>query len=503
MTKTVEDYNDLAQYGKEIKTLSSLNHLLSWDQETKMPKGGIEFRSDQQQMLSGLVHERQTSEKFRKLLEKLICIESGEIKNKQDLDDEQISALREWHKDYIKAKKLPDSFVKEFAKVTSTAVQAWSNAKKDNDFDAFAPHLEKILKLCRKKTEYLGYTDHPYDALLDEFEPSMTTKKLDPIFKELKPFLIDLAKKASKKSIETDFLYGDFDKAKLMSFSEELLKQMGLDRDHYRLDLSEHPFCLPLHPTDLRITTHSSCTDLVAGNISAVIHEGGHALYEMGLPKEHFGTPLCEHLSMAIHESQSKFWETMIGQSHEFWEYFFPLLQKKFPENLKEVTVDSLYKAINKVTPSFIRVHADEITYGLHVILRYELEKDLISGKLNVSDVPNAWNAKMEEYLGIKPKDFSEGCLQDIHWAWGLFGYFPTYLLGNLYAGQLYKSFKAEHPDYAVKISQGQLTFIRDWLKEHVHKHGRALSQEELITKATGEPLSPKAFEEYLKSKYL
>lgn len=503
MTHTLEDYQKLVEYGKQTKTLASLNHLLSWDQETKMPKGAIEFRSEQHQMISGLVHEKKTSKEFHKLLNKLIDIESGDIVNSQDLDDAQITALKEWRKDYIKSKKLPDQFIKDFSKSTVTAVQAWSTAKKDNDFEIFRPHLETIVKLCQEKASYLGYKDHAYDSLLDEFEPGMTTHKLDPIFKKLKPFLIDLVKKASQEPVETNFLYGHFDTTKLLDFSKNLLKSMGLNEDHYRLDLSDHPFCLPIHPTDIRITTHTNSTDLIAGNISAVIHEGGHALYEMGLPKEHFGTPLCEHLSMGIHESQSKFWETMIGQSYEFWEHFLPLLQKAFPEDLKDIPLENLYKAVNKVSPSFIRIHADEISYGLHVILRYELEKDLISNKLKVSDIPEAWNAKMEQFLGIKPKNFSEGCLQDIHWSWGLFGYFPTYLLGNLYAGQLYERFKTDHPDYAVKISQGQLIFIRDWLKEHVHKYGRMYSQETLIKKATGNSLSSSAFEAYLTQKYL
>lgn len=502
MTNQLNFYKDLVEYGKEIKTLKSLSQLLQWDQETKMPHGAIEFRSEQLQMLSGLIHEKTTSQKLHSLLSRLISLDDGSIQEKCKLDLEQQACLREWRKDYLKAQKLPKTFVKKFAKTTSAAVQAWTTAKKDNNFDLFSPHLDKILSLCREKAHFLGFKKHPYDALLDEYEPSMTTEKLEDIFDELKPFLINLWQKASKNAVQSDFLYGKFDKNHLMDFSFLLLKAMGLEQNHFRLDFSEHPFCMPLHPSDVRLTSHINSTDLIRGNISAVMHEGGHALYEMNLPEKHFGTPLCEALSMGIHESQSKFWETMIGQSLEFWEYFFPILQKKFPDNLSKITLNQFYQAINNVSPSFIRVHADEITYGLHVILRFELEKDLISGKLNVKDIPDFWNQKMEEYLGIKPKNYSEGCLQDIHWSWGLFGYFPTYLLGNLYAGQLYQSFKAHHKDFKIKIAQGQLIFIKDWLKEHVHQYGRIYPQDELLTKATEKHLSPEPFKKYLIEKY-
>ncbi len=501
MTKTLTTYEAVTEFGKKLKTLTSLKALLEWDQETKMPSGGVEFRSNQLEMLSGLIHEKLTSSELNNLLSPLIDMDSGDLVDSDSLDLSQKAALREWRKDVLKAKKLPDRLVKEFSKTTPLAIHAWAKAKEENSFEIFAPHLEKIIDLSKEKAQHLGYEFSPYDALLDEYEPKMTSQKLTKLFSEIKPKLLDLVKTHSKK-IDSSFLYGDFDAQKLMSFNKELLDKMGLNKDFYRLDLSNHPFCLSMHPRDVRLTTHINSSDLVAGNISAVIHEAGHALYEMGLPIEHFGTPLCEALSMGIHESQSKFWETMIGQSFEFWEHFFPTLQKLFPENLKDISLDEFYKAINIVKPSFIRIHADEITYNLHVILRFEIEKALLSDELKVSEIPEAWNDKMQSYLGIVPKTFSEGCLQDIHWSCGLFGYFPTYLLGNLYAGQLYHNFRKTHLDYNTKIAQGNLLFIRDYLKKNVHEFGRYYSQEELIKNATGETLNPEYFIQYLDSKY-
>lgn len=496
-------YEALLAKGKEIEVLKSISTLVGWDQETYMPKESIGIHSTQKQYLEGLIHKEMTSVEFQELISSFIDLETGVFTDVNGLDEIQKAAIREWRIDIVKAKKLPDIFVKTFAKATSETVAIWGEARQNNDFKMFIPHLENILSLTKEKASYLGYKDHPYDALLDEYEAGMTVKKLDKLFSGLKSFLIDLTKRLSSNTAETSFLYGEFDEIQMVAFDNLILKTMGFKENAYRLDTSNHPFCLSLHPTDVRMTTVTKTNDLFAANISSVIHEAGHGLYEQGLDVTLFGTPLCEFLSMGIHESQSKLWECFLGQSLPFWTHFYPHLQKYFPKQFDKVSLDSFYKAINLITPSFIRIYADEITYSLHVILRYELEKALLEGSLQVKDIPEAWNKKMQEYLQITPKNYKEGCLQDIHWAWGLFGYFPTYALGNLYAAQLFHTIKEKFPDWKERVSQGHLLFIRDFLKENIHRHGRFYTPDELIQRATGKSLSESFFKEYLEEKYL
>ncbi|MEI8300110.1 MAG: carboxypeptidase M32 [Chlamydiota bacterium] len=503
MNTPLQHYEALVEKGQDIYTLKSISTLIGWDQETYMPKNAIGIRSLQKQHLESLIHKEMTSTYLQELLSPLIRLDNGELLKVDGLDLMQQGAVKEWRKDVVKAKKLPDLFVEAFAKAASETVSVWAEAKQANDFDSFLPYLEKMVELVREKTDYLGYKDHPYDALLEEYEPGMTVEKLDKLFDSLKPFLINLTKKCKNLSIQTDFLYGDYNEHKILELDHYLLQSMGFKEGCYRLDASNHPFCVSCHPTDVRMTTVTKTRDLLAANIFTVLHEGGHGLYEQGLDPSFFGTPICEFLSMGIHESQSKIWEAFIGQSLPFWTYFYPKLQESFPQNFSNVLLTSFYQAINVVEPSFIRIYADEVTYSLHVILRYEIEKSLIDGSLQVKDIPHVWNEKMQAYLGITPKNHREGCLQDIHWAWGLFGYFPTYVLGNLYAAQLFDSLKKDHPDFKEKVSQGHLTFIRDWLNEHIHRYGRLYSPDTLIQRATGTPLSEESFKAYLTKKYI
>lgn len=478
-----------------------MGYLLQWDQDTYMPKEGIGIRAQQSEYIASLEHEEKTGPQMKAALEKLIDLETGVILA-NDLSDMQKAALREWKRDYLIAIKLPNSFVKAFAKATSKASHAWSGAKKANDFNQFAPHLKTIVDLCRKQADYLGYKEHPYDALTDLYEPGMTSAKLRELFQELKSFLTNLTKKLTPETpLDSTFLFGDYCGDKQMKLSHEILELMGIDFNRARLDRTSHPFCAPLHPHDLRLTTHDTTSDLM-GNISAVMHEGGHGLYEMGFDPKHFGSPLCEAVSLGIHESQSRWWETLIGQSLPFWQHMYPKLQQTFPEKLSDIDLDTYYKTINRVAPSMIRVHSDEVTYILHVILRLELEMDLIEGKLQVEDVPRAWNAKMHELLGITPKNDQEGCLQDIHWSLGILGYFPTYALGNLYAAQFFASFKKEHPTWEKQVAGGDLLFIREYLQTNIHQYGRQYSAEELLTRITGEPLSSSHYMNYLDTKY-
>jgi carboxypeptidase Taq len=496
-----KNYQNLHSISKKARILSGISSLLEWDSETFMPTGAFNIRAQQLETMAGIIHKEQTSTSFRNALSKLVDIESGEFAT-GDLTISQQAAVREWRSDYIKATKLPSKFVTEFAAATAMAVQVWTEARKKNAFQRFAPYLERIVNLSKEKAEYLGYDENAYSALIDLHEPGMTRKKVSELFGEVKKPILSLLKEiSSKKQVDNSFLHGKFPQDKQLAFGQELLESMGFDMTNGRLDLSTHPFSSSCHPSDSRITTRIHQSSLMS-NILAVLHEGGHSLYEMNLPKEAYGSPLCEPISFGIHESQSRWWETLIGQSEPFWKFFLPKLQSSFKGKLDNVNLNDFYKGINLVEPSFIRVEADEVTYTLHVILRFELECELIDGSLNVKDLPEAWNAKMKEYLNIEPKTYSEGCLQDIHWATGAFGYFPTYTLGNLYAAHFFTAFETSFPNWQEKVASGHLNFIKEWLNQEIHRYGREYSALNLAKKVTGRNFSAKAYIDYLQSKY-
>lgn len=491
----------IAQLSKSAALLEGVQMVLDWDKETYMPKEAIEQRSEQLEMIASLIHRQRTSKAFTKALSALIDIETGEMKNDR-LSQEQMAALREWRRDYLHSVKLPNAFVKQYAKTISNSSHVWQMAKEHNDFKSFAPHLEKVVKLSRKKADLLGFTEHPYDALLDLYEPGMKTSFLTPLFSKLKIALTELIRNiAIKPPIEDHFLFGHCSKAKQMEFSHQLLRCMGFHFSRARLDISAHPFCTGISPKETRMTTRIH-PDNVMLNIGAVLHEGGHGLYNSNLPIEHYGTPLGQQVSLGIDESQSRWWETLIGQCAPFWKHFFPLLQQEFPEQFLGVGFDAFYHAINSVKPGFIRIDADEVTYNLHIIVRFEIEKGLIEGSIRVKDVPDIWNEKMREYLGICPEFDGQGCLQDIHWSLGYIGYFPTYTLGNLYAVQFFKTFEKQHPDWQEKVAQGSLEFIGQWLKENIHSKGRQFLPSDLCQQVTGSRLSVDPYITYLTQKY-
>lgn len=465
-----------------------------------MPPKGTPIRAEQLELMASLTHKEKTSAKFEKTLSKLIDLESGKV-IATGLSLEQKAALREWRRDFLMAISLPNSFVKAFAKHTSESMVAWTKARKNNTFSSFAPYLEKIIEMCRQKGDYLGYQTHPYDALLDCFEPNTTSAEVASIFKKVKPALKKLLGQILEcKPVETRFLHGKFSADKQLAFGRTLLQAMGYDLEKGRLDLSTHPFSMAIHPSDSRVTTRIHRTSIF-DSLSAVLHEGGHSLYEMGMMPEYYGSPLCDSVSLGIHESQSRLWETRIGQSKPFWQHFLPHLKKTFPK-LENVTLNQFYKAINAVTPTFIRVEADEVTYSLHVILRFELEKELIQGSMKVSEIPEAWNQLMQESLGITPPTYREGCLQDIHWSMGAFGYFPTYALGNLYASQFFEAFERDFPDWESRVAMGELLFLREWLQMKIHQHGRTYRASELVQIVTGKKLSETPYLSYLTEKY-
>ncbi|OGN54680.1 MAG: carboxypeptidase [Chlamydiae bacterium GWC2_50_10] len=494
-------YQKIFESARKAKVLDSIKGLLHWDQETYMPLRGIDLRAEETALMAHLVHREMTSKKFGRALSQLVDLETGECFD-DSLSFEKRAALREWRRDYLHEVRLPPSFVKLFAKTTALAQQVWQRAKEKSDFKLFAPHLEKIVSLCRQKADYLSFNEHPYDALLDLYEPEMTTHQITSLFGSLHIHLTALLKKISGcGQPPSEFLHQEYEPKRQLEVGKMLLKAMGLESDSSRIDLSAHPFCLSLSPHDLRLTTRIHPENL-SSNLFSVLHEGGHALYEKNLPAEHFGSPLCEGVSLGVHESQSRFWEVFIGHSHPFWEHCFPLLQREFPETLSAVSLDDFFKAINTVAPSCIRIEADEVTYCQHILLRFEMEKALLEGNLKVRDIPEVWNEKMRAYLGISPSTDDRGCLQDIHWSLGALGYFPTYALGNLYAAQLFQAFETAFPHWKEEVKRGALGFISSWLQDKVHKWGRQYPPARLIQQASGQPLSTEPFLSYLKKKY-
>lgn len=497
-----KSYEHLHHLSKNIKNLRGIYSLLEWDQETVMPPNGATIRSEHLKVMAGLIHKAQTSKTFSKALHSLIDLDTGVLKSK-DLTAPQQTALRVWRREHRLHTAVSHSFVEKFAQLTSKAMHQWKAAREANRFQDFAPYLEKILTMCRQKADKIGYKDHPYDALLEEYEPGMTTNDLKKIFQEVRSSTVNLLKEIQGyPPIDDSFLYGSFSREHQLAFAQTILKKMGHSLDKGRLDESVHPFSSACHPEDSRITTHVHSSAIMS-NIRSVLHEAGHSLYEMGLPVEHYGSPLAEAASFGVHESQSRWWETHIGHSKGYWRHHFPLLKEQFPHQFEHVNLDDFYRAINAVSPSLIRIEADEVTYNLHVILRFEIEIALLEGSLSVKDVPEVWNSKMVELLGITPPNDKAGCLQDIHWAMGSFGYFPSYALGNLFSAHLFEAFSHQHPDWETRIASGDLQFITEWLHDHVHKYGQQYNGLELMQQATGKAFSAGSFNRHLRKRYI
>ncbi|MBS0623976.1 MAG: carboxypeptidase M32 [Verrucomicrobia bacterium] len=495
-------YQTLVEHTKKLRLLEAVSALLEWDQETYMPKGASHARAEQLELLASICHEQKTHSSYANLLASFIDLETGQLCCSH-LSQQQIVSLKLLQRDYKKQAALPNKFVKQFAKLCSQSHGIWAEARQNNNFSLFAPYLEKIIEMSRQKADYIGFKDHPYDALLDHYEPDMTCAQLDPLFQALGQQLHSFVQQIQKQPrADTSILHGTFAEQQQLDFGKLILEKVGYSFDFGRLDLSTHPFSTSFHPTDSRITSRIHKTS-VLDCLSAILHEAGHGLYEMGLPQDFYGTPICEAISLGIHESQSRFWETFIGQSQQFWQYFYPLLAQTFPAQLGHVSLDQFYRAMNAVHPSVIRIEADEVTYCLHILVRYEIEKALIKKELSVKDIPDMWNMLMKRFLGVEPASDQEGCLQDIHWSMGGFGYFPTYALGNLYAAQIFATFETLHPDWGQRLAKEQsLNFVTTWLRCEIHEHGHLYSAEELIKRVTGQALSPEPYLRYLKNKY-
>ncbi len=486
----------LYQIDKELVLLEQTAALLEWDEETQMPPDGIDGRSEQISLLKGYIHDLKSSAEMGAALS---AIEEGKLA----VTDAQRALIRIYRKEYDDAVKVPKSLILQLSDAESKGQNAWVFARKNNNFKEFEPYLEKIIELKRVYADTVGYIDHPYNALLNHYEPGMTVARIDALFTPLKHEVVSLMDKIRAcETIDDSFLYKKYPKEKQDRFGREILHDMGFDFQRAQMCEAVHPFTTTVGADDVRITTRYD-EPSVSSPLFSTIHEGGHGLYELGASNSKTrGTALGEGVSMAIHESQSRLWENIIGRSDAFWTHYFPIFKRLFPEQLEGISKESFVRGVNKVESSFIRVNADEVTYNLHIIMRYELEKQLIEGSLAVKDLPEAWNTLSEEYLGIIPDGPQNGVLQDIHWSAGLIGYFPTYALGNLYGAQIYHELVKQVPETVTQFSEGNLNDASLWLNREVYLKGSIYTPEDLLKMITGQELDSSYFIEYLWSKY-
>ncbi|MHA2288483.1 MAG: carboxypeptidase M32 [Promethearchaeota archaeon] len=490
--------NAIEELKKEFSEITRLNHirsLLGWDEQVNLPKGSFGGRAEQNALMSKIVHERLISDKIGKLI--------NEVSKLNDLNLIDNATLREAKRDHEQEVKLPTELVEEISKTASHSYMKWVEAREKNDFSIFEPLLEKMIGLQIQVAEKLDTHPDPYSTLIDLYEPGATYDWIANIFSKSKSNLNRIIKKLDNSSNKPDFsiLTQKWNVDEQWNFSIEVVKNLNYDFNKGRQDKSVHPFTTSLSSSDIRFTTRID-ENFFSSCIFGSIHECGHALYEMGLMEEIHDSVLASGCSMGIHESQSRMWENMVGRSMEFWNYWYSTLKKKFPSNLKDKSVNDFYRSVNTVQPSLIRVEADEVTYGMHIILRFELEKDIIEGKVQVNELPDLWNEKMENLLGITPPTNSEGVLQDIHWSGGAFGYFPTYFLGNLYGAQFYNTALQQHPNLPKEYEEGNFSNLLSFLRENIHQYGKIYQARDLVKKVTGEDLNPDYFIEYLEKKF-
>ncbi len=492
-----EKLNRLKDIIGEAADLRSAASLLSWDQQTYMPAKGGEARGQQLATLDKLAHQKATADEVGRLLEDL----KREFTSADGASDDA-ALVRVAARDYDKAVRVPPEFVAEHAIVTSKAFEAWAEAKSKSDFSIFRPHLEKVVELVRKYVTFFPPADHPYDILLDDYEPGMKTADVQAIFNGLRPKQVELIKAiASRPQVNGKFLHKKYDEQKLWDFSAEVTRYFGYDWSRGRMDKAPHPFETSFSVNDVRITNRFEPERPLA-TLFMAWHESGHGMYEQGVNPAYERTSLAHGTSPAIHESQSRMWENLVGRSLPFWQFFYPKLKKFFAGQLDGVSLKNFYKAINRVEPSFIRVNADEATYNLHIMLRLELEIAIVEGAVAPRDLPEIWNAKMQEYLGITPPGDALGVLQDVHWSRGLIGYFSTYALGNLVSAQLWEKINQDIKDLDDQVRKGKFEALLAWLREHVHRHGRRYDPQDLVQKVTGSRITPEPYIRYLTAKY-
>lgn len=478
----------------EVADVAAVIALLEWDQEVNLPPKAEPGRGQHLATLSGIHHRMFTDPELGTMLEELAA---------KGLQGDDALLVSETRYDYDKETKLPESLVQKMAQHQSRCLSSWARARAASDFSQFKDDLGTMIDLLRQKADCLGYEDSPYDALLNEYERGETTTHVREVFGELAREQSELVAQIMKSPHQPDTEWADqtWDESAQLAFTLRVLEDMGYDFDAGRQDKSVHPFTTNFDIYDVRVTTRVSERELFSA-LTGSVHEGGHGLYEQGFLESDRRSPLGTAISLGIHESQSRMWENVIGRSRPFWEHYAPIMRDFYPGQLSSVDVDDIHRAINKVEPSFIRVEADECTYNLHVILRFELEVDILEGNIAIADIPEAWNAKMKQYLGLDVTDDALGCLQDVHWAHGLFGYFPTYALGNLHAAQMFEVIERDLPTLWDNVGKGDFSGLLEWLRVHVHRVGRRRLAGQLIEDISGRPLEAKPYLDYLRTKY-
>jgi carboxypeptidase Taq len=491
--ETVEQ--EFLAYVKKMGSYGEALSLIFWDLRTGAPSKGIEQRSDVISILSADIFDMSTSEKMESFL--------TELEGKEGLSEITVKTVEQCRKEFDRNKKIPKDEYQEYVKLQALAESTWEKARETSDFKLFEPYLEKLVAFNKKFITYLGYEGTPYDRLLDDYEPGMTVEVLDRVFGQLRESIVPLVKQIaeSKKELKTEVLFDHFPKEKQEEFTLQLVEELGYDFEAGRLDTTVHPFAITLNQKDVRITTRYDENDFRMA-LFGTIHECGHAVYEQNISSDLMGTPLSDGTSMGIHESQSLFFENMIGRNKSFWKRHYDRLKEYSNGQFDSLSLDDYYDAINESKPSLIRIEADELTYPLHVMVRYEIEKELFNGDLQVKDLPKVWNEKMKEYLGVVPENDAKGVLQDVHWSGGSFGYFPSYALGYMYAAQFKNAMLKDIPNFDALLEEGNVTPIREWLTENIHKYGKMKKPLEILQDVTGEELNATHLIHYLEEKY-
>ncbi len=487
-------FNELKERVGEISDLEAAGALLSWDQQVKMPPGGAEVRAEQLATLRRLSHEALMGDEIGRLLDRL-----GPFEETQPYDSDEASLVRLVSRDWKKARRVPAELQGEIARAGSLAMPVWVKARQESDFESFIPALRKNLELRRRYVECFDDYDEPYDVLLDDFEPGMKTAEVRAVFDRLKQEQVPLVARARAEG-ERPVRDARFPVDRQQQFELKVIERFGFDPAKWRLDTAVHPFATSIGTSDIRLTTRYSEENLDA--LFSTMHECGHGLYEHGVDAALERTPLASGASLALHESQSRMWENLVGRSLAFWRRFYPDLRATYPETLDGIELEDWYRDVNWVEPSLIRVEADEATYNLHVILRFELEQELLADTIDLKELPEVWNQRMEEYLGVRPPNDALGVLQDMHWAVGAIGYFSTYALGNVVSAQLWEKVNADIPDLQAQFEQGEFGALAAWLREHLWRHGRKYMPNELIERITGGGLDPDPYLRYLQGKY-
>ena len=494
-------YQQLLEQVNEIHDLDKVTWLMGWDREVNMPAAAAEIRAKQIGTVNKIIHRMSTSDEMGELIENAAAeLEAEEL----PITSTEQSLVRFLSRDYAEKKRIPEDFVKRQAEAQGIGIEAWKSARENNDYSQFISCIETTIGLCQEKAEHLGYEDEKYDALLSQYERGLRTADVRRIFDAIKAETVPLIEAIAERQelVDDSLLHQDFPVEKQKEIAPYFATAVGYNFDHgTTLGTAAHPFASSLNRFDARITTRWY-PDFISPALFGTMHESGHAIYEQGTGADLERTPLARGTSMGIHESQSRMMENLVGRSRAFWQAHYSVLQEAFPQQLGNHSAEDFYRAINKVSPSYIRVEADELTYNMHIMLRFELEQEMLNGDITAAQLPDAWNSKMEELLGIVPPNDTLGCLQDIHWTGPSFGYFPTYALGNFYSVQLLEAAQAQDPSIQADLANGSTVALKKWLGENIHSHGKKFDPPELVTNATGRPLDHKPFVAYAKAKF-